>query len=352
MSYRKTLLIALISFPLFIFGQTETTDSLNTEQPIKESIFDVFSKQEILEASLTTNLSKMKDLKYSEEYWDGIFSYKTVDGNYAAQDVKIKLRGRFRLKTCDFPPLKLKFKKENLKKLGVNDRYNKMKLITHCLDKKSVSMDLISREFLAYKLYNIIDENGFRVQFVKMKYYDEGKKKPKEKGFGILVEDIEQVADRIGGKKVKEMLVGKQPLNMDQENITALFQYMIANIDWDSKRFYQNIALIELEDKHEYYPLPYDFDFSGFVSAPYARYKKSYGQTSIRDRVFLGRAKTVEELIPAINLFLEKKEELLKEIDNFELLSNHSMTDLRGFIEEFYNIIEDRKNLEATLFGK
>ena len=347
----KHLIIALLFFSFSLFAQVEPLDSL-VEKPKKESIFDLFSKHEILEASLTTDLQRLEEVREGINYDKGIFAYKTMDGADSTIKVDVKLRGRFRLMNCDFPPLKLKFKKKKLKKKGVKKKYNKMKLVTHCMDDKATSKELIYREYLAYKLFNIIHDHSFRVQLVNMKYYQTDKKKVQAKGLGILVEDAKQVADRVGGKRTKELLLGEQPVEDFQEHIVALFQYMISNTDWDSNKTYKNVEMIHDEEEEEYLTVPYDFDFSGFVSAPYAKILRMYGQTSLRDRVFLGRATTVEELRPAINLYLEKKEEIISEITEFTLLSKDSRTDLETFILSFYDILEDEENLESVIFKK
>lgn len=347
----KHLFIALLFLSSTLFAQVEPSDSL-VEKPKKESIFDLFSKHEILEASLTTDLERLEEVREGVKYDKGVFAYKTIDGADSTLNVEVKLRGRFRLMNCDFPPLKLKFKKEKLKKTGVKKKYNKMKLVTHCLDDKATSEELIYKEYLAYKLFNIIHDHSFRVQLVNMKYYQTDKKRVKAKGLGILIEDAKQVADRVGGKRTKEMILGKQPVEEFQEHLVGLFQYMISNTDWDTHKTYKNVEMIHDEEEEEYLTVPYDFDFSGFVSAPYAKVIRMYGQTSLRDRVFLGRATTVEELRPAINLYLEKKEEIISEINEFKLLSKESRTDLEEFILSFYNILEDEENLESVIFQK
>ena len=53
-------------------------------------------------------------------------------------DMKVKARGNTRRISglCDFPPLKLKFKKEDLVEDGYSPNYKSFKLVTHCLDSK------------------------------------------------------------------------------------------------------------------------------------------------------------------------------------------------------------------------
>lgn len=345
-----------ILFSIFsTLGFSQITDSIIVNDTIvpkirKQSFFDLLSnsEEEVINATLTTDMNKFEDPRNKLDYWDGIFVLENSSEEETVFDVEVRLRGMFRLIKCDFPPLKLKFKKKGLKKSGLRKRYNKMKLVTHCMEDSEQSEDLILREYLAYKLFNIINEHSFRVQLVKMKYVNTEKKRDKRKGLGILVEDSKEVADRIGGVATDAMGIKDSLHNQNQEQTTSLFQFMIANTDWDNIKN-RNVKLIETEED-EVFSVPYDFDFSGFVSAPYARLTKVYGQSSLKDRVFLGQAKTIQELEPTIELFKSHKTEILDEISNFTLLSRSSRKDLKQFIEEFYETLENKDDLENALF--
>ena len=317
----------------------------------KQSLFSALhDKNEILKATLTTDLSKLKNFKNRENYWEGQFVVETEAGEEIVFDTYLRLRGMFRLVKCDFPPLKLKLKKKSLKKNGFRKRYRKMKLVTHCLNDEEVSRDLILREYLAYRLYRIINEFSFRVKLAEMTYINTTDKKDVRSGLGVFIEDSKELADRIGGTAIDTFGVSKESFNLRQEQLTSLFQFMISNTDWNNKKN-RNVKLIETEEE-EFFTVPYDFDFSGFVSAPYALLTGTHGQKSLKDRVFLGNSKSVEELQPAIDIFLEHETEILDEISNFKLLARSSRSELKKFIKGFYKILNNPKKLETALFPK
>ena len=74
----------------------------------------------------------------------------------------------------------------------------------------------------------------------------------------------------------------------------ALFQHMIANHDWSmragpvGKNCCHNAELIGPLAPGQTIPIPYDFDFSGFVGAPYATPPSELDITDVRQRLYRG----------------------------------------------------------------
>ena len=60
-----------------------------------------------------------------------------------------------------------------------------------------------------------------------------------------------------------------------------IFQYLVGNGDWSHTHFH-NVKLMRVG--FEYFPVPYDFDFTGFVDAPYATPPEGSGLDGVRDR--------------------------------------------------------------------
>ena len=74
----------------------------------------------------------------------------------------------------------------------------------------------------------------------------------------------------------------------------ALFQHMISNHDWSmragpaGRECCHNAELIGSLAPGSAIPVPYDFDFSGFVNAPYAVVPDQLHISSVRQRVYRG----------------------------------------------------------------
>ena len=330
----KTILLLTLFFGLPELSHSTTTDSIPAI-----GIFDLMNEQEVAEVSLKMDfsdfLSKRKTLK---EYVNAEFKFKKSKEEVVELPVRVRFRGRYRRMKCNFPPLKLKFKKDTLAAYGFNE-FNELKLVTHCLDDRDASKDLILREYLAYRLYNILTPHSFRAQLVHVNYLNTKKKPKKMQGWGILIEDADGLAYRVGGKSKEEMGIAHERFIAEQEQIVALFQYMIGNVDWDCKMA-RNVEFIHRPDSSVVL-VPYDFDFSGLVNAPYAVPNMNKKQWRITDRVYLGHCQNLEELQPTIDLFISKKKELFEAILNFEMLNEKSKVEMSNYLHSFFEIIED-----------
>ena len=224
---KNALLTALLVAIFQILSFAQKTDSLRTT-----GIFEWLGGQETTEITLVADMDSLLKSTNTNDYFSGEFKFMPGAGEVQTLPVKIRCRGRFRRMKCNFPPLKLKFKKDDLKEHGLNG-FNELKLVTHCMDKKDVGKNLIVKEYLVYKLYNELTPHALRAQLVKVNYIGLGKKPKKINGWGILIEDAEDLARRLGGKVSERMGVPPDSLVKAQENILSLFQYMIANHDFN-----------------------------------------------------------------------------------------------------------------------
>lgn len=313
-----------------------------------QSLFDMVNRQEVVEMTIVTNLDSLLQNRFTDDYSAATFSFEDVAGVEHTYQAKLKARGRFRRKVCDFPPLKLKFSKKDLEAAGLNEM-NEMKLVTHCLDDKATSRELILREYLAYKMYNELTPNSLRTQLVKITYRDAKDPGNKIKRWGFLIEDAEELTYRLGASVCECM--GKEPneLNTSHERIVSLFQYMIGNTDWDIKML-RNVELIKIGDD-KLIPVPYDFDFSTLVSAPYARPNSDVGQRSMAERVFMGSTQSSEAMYSTISYFKLKREKLLGIVRDFRQLDSASRDAIIAYLDSFYLTIESQE-ASQQMFAK
>ena len=134
----------------------------------------------------------------------------------------------------------------------------------------------------------------------------------------FLIEDTAQLRHRIGARKVKQDK-GFTASQFDAHSfqMMALFQYWIGNSDW-SMSFGKNIKVMERNG--QFIAIPYDFDFSGMVNAPYARPNTNHGLTSVQQRVFLGFTDDTASLKASIDQFVALRPVFRKRVKQFKLL--------------------------------
>jgi hypothetical protein len=199
-----------------------------------------------------------------------------TDPTGQALPVSFKLRGitRRTKETCDFPPLRVDFTTPPpASSLFAGQKH--LKLVTHC--RKSSDFDqYVLLEYAAYRMYNLLTPNSFRVRLANIDYRNPDGS-PIISRIGFFLEDLGDVARRNG---VREVHAGTRIpvgfLTPTDAARYALFQHMIANHDWAMNagpagdECCHTATLIGAAAPGAAVPVPYDFDFSGLVNAPYA----------------------------------------------------------------------------------
>ena len=300
----------------------------------QNSIFDELQYQEMIEVNLELNMSEAFSDRKNQEKHDAIFSYQDQLGQLQTWNIKVEQRGRFRRMKCEnLPPIKLNFKKRDLAEAGLIE-FDDMKLVTHCVNDPKAAKELLVKEYLAYKIYNKITNLSFRVQFVKINYKDvlSG---DVETQYGILIEDSAQLRDRINADKdEKAYNLSPDKYNTKQIKVVALFNYMIGNSDWSMQEM-RNVKVLIKGGKRIL--VPFDFDFSGLVDAPYVKLKPEHKLTSSKDRIFLGFREDASDLKSARRYFKHKREVIIKTINDCTLLSKGNKKELIRYINSFYD---------------
>ena len=243
------------------------------------------------------------------------------------------------------PPLRLNFKtpgSQSLYPLG------KVKLVVGC-ETSNEDEQLIIKEFLSYKIYNMLTEKSFRVRLAKINYQDtKGKIKPYSQ-YGFMLEDVDDMAARNKCKEVEKIRYETEMTDRKQMTIVALFEYMMGNTDW-SVPAYHNIKLMQSKAEPGSVPfaVPYDLNHTGFVNASYAAPPEELQLSSVRERLYRGFARTMEELDEAIAIYKREKENIFALISNCPYLNNKYKKETTNYLQEFYKTIENRNSVKYT----
>ena len=302
-----------------------------------------FKEDAPVEMTLTTDLVKIQKEKGVDIYQPATVSL-VVPGHTAIEEpVAIAPRGHFRRDHCNLPPIMVDFKSAASPRLSP---LGKLKLVIGC-GSNGNDEQLVIREYLAYKIYNLLEDKSFRVRLVKVNYKDtRGKVKPFSQ-YAFLIEDDKDLAKRNGCIRRAKVTVATE--NTDRQLMTkvAVFEYMISNGDW-SVPYSHNIRLIF--DKKSTttfpFPVPYDFDHSGFVNADYAVPNEILGTDKVTERVYRGFPREMAELQTTFDLFREKKSAILSMITDCTMLTERNKKELVSYINEFYTIINNKKDVQ------
>jgi hypothetical protein len=322
---------------LFIFILFLISVTANADGNSHPSIFDVFKSGNILNVELEVDFAELESNRRNNDFVPGLFRFQAGNGAVEEWSIQLRVRGRFRRMTCDLPPLKLQFDKNELAAKGLQP-HNSFKLVTHCFDNGEGS-ELILREYLAYQLYASLTDYSFRTQLASITYRDPGTGETIT-NYGILIEDTDQMEERLGGKVCDECY--EYPLEQfrpDNLYLHALFQYMIGNADW-SLTMMRNIKIVKLAEGGQSVVVPYDFDFSGLVDASYAIPNPDYKLKNVRERALVIPIASREDMASAVALLKAEKSTLMSIVNHFELLPKRSRRDICKYLNSFYQELD------------
>lgn len=251
--------------------------------------------------------------------------------------IKIKSRGKSRRRMCEMPPLKLNFKKEDLANLGMNQDFDKLKLVTHCqLDGEME--DLLLKEYWTYRFYNELSVNSFRVKLVKITYVHELDPNRQIDSYAVIIENSAEMAHRIGGTIVKQYGVTSDQLVSNDYHNLLVFNYMIGNTDWDV-RFQQNVKLVKIEGQDQFIPVPYDFDQAKLVDAPNIKVNTNLRTPKPDNRYVMDPLNDPVVLANSIEQFEKFKKDGAQIHKNCTFLKKKDKKKMSRYLESFYALL-------------
>jgi len=274
-----------------------------------------------------------------------VLSYTGLDARVVALNVEVRTRGHFRLKraTCDFPPLRLTFPKAELDKT-LFERQRSLKLVTHCDNKSAEYEQYVLQEYLVYRVYNRLTDLSFRARLARVTYRDLVDSSARSVKYAFFIEDDQEMAKRTGTRVAKTQGARFDDLDHDQGTLLAVFEYFIGNTDW-SLPYLHNIRLVRREEG-SYYPVPYDFDWSGAVNTRYAKPDPRLPIRSVRERLYRGPCRTTDELAPVFARFKQEREAIYRLYQEQPDLAGGNARSTVEYFEDFYRLLDNPGRLK------
>ena len=307
-------------------------------------VFDFFNSEEVLEITLVFDIKGFLKTKFEpESSYDARLTVITPGKDSLTQNIKVEARGKMRLKYCSFPPMTLKMKnKKNNEAVFPKGNF---KLVTHCSQAGNFE-NYILKEYLAYKLYNIVTPYSFKTRLVVVNYVDVNRPKVSYTEYGFIIENTDNLAARNNAVVVENLKVSQN--NMDEYEMArvAFFNYMIGNTDW-SVQSQHNVKVLKAADPivNKGIPVTYDFDYSGFVNTVYATPNDKIPITSVTERYFQGTCFSEELLKQVINEFHDNQDKFLETIDGFQYLSHPQKKIAVAYLNNFFKKYRRQQSL-------
>lgn len=313
-----------------------------------ETSLDLFGESDPMQITLTFNIKMYQREKNKGEYMPVQFQYQLNDTLSLEKELRLKARGMFRRNHCSLAPFWLNIRKSGLQGEELED-IDRIKIVTHCKGGQAYE-EYVLKEYLCYKIYNIISPVSFRVRLVKMTYVDTGRKNKVTEGWAFMIEPEEMLAKRMDAVVVKRDDLSTGLLRPWEIDVLALFQYMIGNVDY-SVYGRQNLKFLGLPGYGTagFSPVPYDFDYTGLVDAYYAIPSEYTGINSVRERYYLGPCREDAAYEAAIEHIKLCREEILQMIHSFEYLDKRNKNEVIHYLEKYFESSENVKFLLSSM---
>ena len=313
-----------------------------------QSAFDsvrFFKEEKPLTVTLSTDLGNLMSGKIKEDYQKAIFTCKLPDSSVLSEEIRLSARGHMRRSICGMPPVKLSFRNPGSPRLA---SLNTLKLVNSCKS-GDFNAQLLLKEYLIYKMYNLITENSFRVRLLYVTYEDnKGKKKPYTQ-YAFFVENVDALAKRNKRKEGNNIKISSNDIDREQMTLVDIFEYMIGNTDWSVPNNHNIKLLISKKDSTlKPYAVPYDFDYAGLVNADYASPDPMMEIENVVQRKYRGFPRTMSELQPVLKVYNQQKEKIYTLIRNFAPLDNRNKKEIISYLDDFYKTINSPKDVQYT----
>ncbi|WP_372782204.1 hypothetical protein [Phenylobacterium sp.] len=323
---------------------------------------DLFSDEAPLEMTIT---APFPTLVHAAKTSTNPFpaSLSVSDGAGPAKTFAVELRARGLTRRtggyCQFPPLSLTFDKAAVKGTLFHGQH-KLKLVTYCNTPADQEQRIVL-EYLVYRLYNLVTPMSYRVRAAQVSYRT-GDKDAGLKRFGYLIEDIDDVAERNHRDRIKTTSHQLTAAQFDPRAAgrAAMLEYMIGNLDWD---FLAGPAGDECCHNSRFLaakgatpataagvtPVPYDFDYSGFVDAPYALPPEKLKVASVRERLYRGYCVSTGEIPAVIADFRSHRAEMTALINGYPSLNPKFRAKTTAYLDSFFAVLDDPARVDASI---
>ncbi len=318
----------------------------------QDDMTGLFRRDTVLEMELYLPWdSLLADVGEDPGYHDGTLVYYDSTGRRKELNIEARARGHFRKNpdNCDFPPLKLKFKKKKVAGT-VFEGLKDIKMVTHCQNEIIDYEQYVLQEYLIYQTYSLYTPLSFKSRLAKVHYMDMHGPQDTLTRFAFFIENPEDMAGRNDGELLELESAQEERLNQDQLALMAIFNYMIINTDY-SVPIMHNVVLVSRDYFEPPLPVPYDFDWSGLINIPYDSPYVAH-ITGSPERLYKGPCLKMKDLLRILSEMELKRREVFTLFVEFPYLDDERKSRNIQDLHLFYILSGNTKLIrEAFIMG-
>ena len=347
---RSFLILITLAFisSIPLCGQDDQVPTFEDTAAVYEDLFEI---KEPLNLTLKFNVKELIKTKYEEEYLPAEMTCHVSDDFEVKHEVRVKARGEIRKKICYAPMFWVNIKHAGIEAEDLAD-INKMKMVIRC-KASSTYKNYILREYLVYQIWNLLSPYSFNTRLVRLKIIDTGRKNKEREDWAFLIEPESMMVERNNCMSIKNDKLSIRTVDREWMDKVAFFSYMVGQSDF-SVTGRHNVKIVTSKEYGStgFIPIPYDFDYCGFVNAEYAIPGEPLGIESVTERYYLGACRSDEVYMKTIEWLNSYQDEIRDLIMNFEYLEESEKKNLMKYIDSYYRDSEQSwflgRNINST----
>jgi hypothetical protein len=265
----------------------------------------VFEADSVISFTLHAPFGKLRrDRQTETEYREAHITYADSSGAMRIP-LRVRTRGVWRKENCQIPPLMFNFAKDSTRGT-LFGRMDRVRFSFYCRNADEYEQYVL-QEHQIYRIQKLLTPYTFAVRLARVTFIDSENNDTVSTRYGFLQEIDEEFAERVGVRLVEQQGAGPEDLDTYENAFFGVFQYFVANSDF-SIRALHNVVLVYKDPIH--IPVARDFDWSGAVSARYAKPNPVLPIRHVAQRIMRGYCAPPEEFEKVFQLFRDKKDEI------------------------------------------
>lgn len=305
-----------------------------------------FASETPLEVTITTNLGQIRRDKGDDVPWRAAtIAYRDTTGVERSVPLRLRTRGVWRLRNCEFPPLRMNFRRREVR-ASPFEGLDRPKLVNYCRNRDGFEQYVL-QELQLYRVLALLTDVSHRTRLIRVAYVDSARGTTLTTRYAFVIEEPEAMAARVGGVLLDAKGATSDDLDPYHAALVGVFQYMIGNSDWSTS----NLHNAELVSDGTIRVVPYDFDFSGAVNAVYATVDPKLPIRRVRDRIYRGHCATPSDFERVFAHFRERRDAIYALYTDSigALIEPSRVRDTLGYFDEFYERINDPRSAKRAI---
>jgi len=290
-----------------------------------------------------------------EAEYEGIMHYVDANGIEVRLDIGLEVRGNWRLQksNCRYSQLWIDLKRGQTPNTIFAEQ-NRLKLVVQCRAQDRYK-DYLAKEQQLYEAFENLSDIHFGTRLVNATYTDSENPNSSRTHLAFFIEHQRRLRERFDMEEVELNNISYRDLDPVQSSLVGLFMYQIGNTDYsmirapEGEECCHNTKLL-VDETGRYFPIPYDFDSSGFVDASYASPPgPSVGIRNNRSRKYRGFCIEPEQLNAAVARINAERDTTTAIISDTSHVSERTVTRSIRYMEGFYEVLDEQRRYQRDI---